>query len=91
MIADRFLSHKYERADFPELFINSVIKQFQDRSNQSHIDNFDDYIIQPIFFDIPKSFILIELTFCEANEIKSKHFLEKFHRFTKDLFEVAIK
>ena len=44
-----------------------------------------------IFFNIPKSFILIELPFCENKDIKSKHFLKKFHRFTKDRFEVAIK
>ena len=87
----KFISHKYEKADYPKRFINSVIRQFQDRSNQSNIDDFDDYIIPPNFFDIPKSFILIELPFCENNEIKSKHFLKKFHRFTKDHFEVAIK
>ena len=40
---------------------------------------------------MPKSFILIELPFCENNEINSKHFLQKFHRFTKDRFQVAIK
>ena len=84
------ISHKYEKADYPKHFINSVITQFQDRSNQSN-DDFDDYIIPPNSFDIPKSFILIELPFCENNEIKSKHFLKKFHRFTKDHFEVAIK
>ena len=38
-----------------------------------------------------KCFILIELPFCENKEIKSKHFLKKFHRFTKDHFEVVIK
>ena len=87
----KFISHKYEKADYPKRFINSVIRQFQDRSNQSNIDDFDDYIIPPNFFDIPKSFILIELPFCENNEIKSKHFLKTFHRFTKDHFEVTIK
>ena len=44
-----------------------------------------------VFFDIPKPFILIELSFCETNEIKSKHFLKKFYRFTKDRFDAAIK
>ena len=89
----RFISQKYssyEKADYPKRFINSVIRQFQDRSNQSNIVDFD-YIIPANFFDIPKSFILIELPFCETNEIKPKHFLKKFHRFTKDRFEVAIK
>ena len=60
----RFISHKYEKDDYPKRFINSVIRQFQDRSNQSNIDDFDNYTFPPIFFDIPKSFILIELPFC---------------------------
>ena len=49
----KFISHKHEKADYPKRFINSVIRQFQDRSNQSNIDDFDDYIITPNFFDIP--------------------------------------
>ena len=87
----KFISHIYEKAVYFKRFINRVIRQFQDRSNQRNIDDFNDYIIPPNFFDIPKSFILIELPFCENNEIKSKHFLKKFHRFNKDRFEVAIK
>ena len=87
----KFISHKYEKADYCKCFINSVIRQFQDRSNQCNVDDFDDYIILPNFFDIPESFILIELPFSENNEIKSKHFLKKFHCFTKDRFEVAIR
>ena len=80
----KLVSHKYEKAGYPKRFINSVIKQFQNKSNQRNIDDFDDYIIPPNFF-------LVELPFCENNEIKSKHFLKTFHRFTKDRFEVAIK
>ena len=45
----RFISLKYEKPDYPKQFINSVIRQFQDRSNQSNIDDFDDYIITPNF------------------------------------------
>ena len=87
----KFISHKYEKADYHKGFINSVARQFQERSNQHKIDDFDVCIIPPNFFDIPKSFILIELPFCENNEIKSKHFLKKFHRFAQDRFEVVIK
>ena len=86
-----FISHKYEKADYHKRFINSVIRQFQNRSNQSNIDDFDEYIIPSNFFDILKSFFLIELPLCEISKINSKDFLMKFHRFTKDLFEVAIK
>ena len=56
----KFISHKYEKADHPKRFINSV-RQFQDRSSQCHIDHFDYHIIPLNYFDIPKSFILIKL------------------------------
>ena len=85
------ISHRYEKVDYPEIFVNSVIIQFQDKSNERDIVDFDDYIIPPNFFNIPKSFILIEFPFCQNNEIKSNYFLKKFHRFNKDCFEVAIK
>ena len=80
--------------------------QFQKSNNNFELDhqsksisNSQDYlqnIIKNIKLDlhlehISKSFILIELLFCEINKIKSKHFLKTFHRFTKDRFEVAIK
>ena len=53
----KFISHKYEKADYPKRFINSVIRQIQDKSNHRNIDYFDDYIIPSNFFDIPKYFI----------------------------------
>ena len=80
--------------------------QFQKRNNNFELDhqskslsNSQDYlhnIIKNIKLDLhlehkSKSFILIELLFCEINKIKSKNFLKRFHRFTKDRFEVAIK
>ena len=64
----RFISYKYEKDDYPKSFINSVIGQFQDSSNQSNINDFDDYITLPIFFNISKSFILIELPFYETKK-----------------------
>ena len=66
------ISHKFKKFDCAKNFINTVIRQFQNKANQRNIYDFDDYIIPPIFFDTPKSFILIELQFCENNEIKSK-------------------
>ena len=39
-----------------------------------------------------KSFfkILLKLPFCQNNEKKSKHFLKKFHHFTKNNFKIAV-
>ena len=35
-------------------------------------------------------FISIEIFCCELNEIKSKHFLKKFHKFTNNSFKIVI-
>ena len=32
-----------KKVDYSKCFINSVIRQFQDKTNQCNIDNFDDY------------------------------------------------
>ena len=41
-------------------------------------------------FEITKPFIFIEIPYCELNEIKSKHFLKKFHKFTNNSFRMLI-
>ena len=46
--------------------------------------------IPPYYFEVDKRFILLKLPFCQNNEIKSKHFLKKFHHFTKNNFDIAI-
>ena len=48
----KFISHKYDKADYPTLFIYSIIRQFQDKSNQCNMDDFGHYIIPPNFFPI---------------------------------------
>ena len=41
-------------------------------------------------FEITKPFIFVEIPYCELNEIKSKHFLKKFHKFTNNSFRIVI-
>ena len=41
-------------------------------------------------FEIAKPFIFVEIPYCELNEIKSKHFLKKFHKFTNNSFRMVI-
>ena len=82
----KFVSRKYEKADYPKRFSNSVTKQFQDKSNQRNIGNFDDYIIPPNFFDIPKSFTLIKLPFCK---IAPKTVLKKIFNRKLDKSELS--
>ena len=41
-------------------------------------------------FEIAKPLIFIKIPYCELNEMKSKHFSKKFHKFTKDSFRMVI-
>ena len=41
-------------------------------------------------FEITKPFIFVEITYCELNEIKSKHFLKKFRKFITSSFRMVI-
>ena len=47
-------------------------------------------LIPPGMFGITEPFISIEIHYCELSEIKSKHFLKKFHKFTNDGFRVVL-
>ena len=47
------------------------------------------FIIQPSLFEITKPFIYLETTYCQLNEIKLKHFLKKFHKFTENSFKIV--
>ena len=50
----------------------------------------EKFTIPLTMFEITKPFIFVEVTYCELNEIKSKHFLKKFHKFTNSSFRMAI-
>ena len=65
------------KADYPLHFINSVVNQSQKGKECGVIS----FIISPSLFEITKPFISIEIFNCKLNEIKSKHFLKKFHKF----------
>ena len=41
-------------------------------------------------FEEEKPFILLKLPLCEQNEVKSKDFIKKFHKFTNNNFWLAI-
>ena len=47
---------KFLNADHSPRFVNSVIKQFNEKCNGN---TQDDYIISPDFFDIPKPLVLL--------------------------------
>ena len=82
------IKRKSLNADYPARFVNSVIKQFNEKCNGN---TQDDYIIPRDFFDIPKLLILAEIPYCPRNETLSKRFIKKFHELTNNSYEVRIK
>ena len=74
------------KADCSLHFINSVINEFQKDKECGD----ESFIIPSSLFEIAKPFIFFEIPYCELNEIKSKHFLKKFHKFTNNSFRMLI-
>ena len=48
-------------------------------------------IIPSQLFKIPKKILFLQLPFCEANEKRSKSFLNKFYNFTNNRFKLIIR
>ena len=69
------------KPDYPLRFINSVDNEFQKGKKCGDAS----FIILSTFFEITKPFIFVKVPYCELNEIKSKHFLKKSHKFTNKL------
>ena len=74
------------KADYPLRFINSVLNEFQNGKECGD----ESFIIPTSLFEIVKPLIFVEIPYCELNEIKSKHFLKKFHKFTNNIFRMVI-
>ena len=74
------------KVDYPLHFINSVINEFQKGKDGGD----ESFIIPTSLFEIAKPLIFVEIPYCELNEIKSKHFLKKFHKFTNNSFRMVI-
>ena len=80
------IKEKFMKADYPLRFINSVVNEF--RKGKECGD--ERFIIPTSLFEIAKPLIFVEIPYCELNEIKSKHFLKKFHKFTSNSFRMVI-
>ena len=80
------IKEKFMKADYPLRFINSVVNEFQKGKECGD----ESCIIPPSLFEITKPSIFIEITYCELNRIKPKHFLKKFHKFTNNSFRMVI-
>ena len=74
------------KADYPLRFTNSIVNEFQKGKECGD----ESFIIPTSLFEIAKPLIFVEIPYCELNEIKSKHFLKKFHKFTNNSFTMVI-
>ena len=55
------------KADYPLLFINSVVNEFQKGKECGD----ESFIIPTSLFEIAKPLIFVEIPYCELNEIKN--------------------
>ena len=85
----RTIKEKFTKAGFPVKFTDSVIRQFNDKFSDNKDD--DEPLIPPYFLEEPKKFISIVLPYCERNESVSKNFIEQFHIFTDNKYQLNIK
>ena len=67
------IKSKFLKADYPVKFIDNVIDQFQ--KSQEGKNNNEDYLIPHFLFEEPKETIMIEIPYCEENEISPKRFI----------------
>ena len=88
------IKSKFKPVGYPLPFIDNVFCTFKERNtvdqNNVTYDNDDEPLLPPYLSEVNKCFILLKLPFCQNNETKSKHFLKKFHHFTKNNFDIAI-
>ena len=74
------------KADYPLRFINSVANEFQKGKECGD----ESFIVPTNLFEIARPLIFVEISYCELNKIKLKHFLTKFHKFTNNSFKMVI-
>ena len=82
------IKENFMKADHPLRFINSVVNEFRKGKECGE----QSFKIPTSLFEIAKPLIPYSLkySYCELNEIKSKHFLKKFHKFTNNSFWMVI-
>ena len=80
--------YKFLADNFSSRFIKSASNNFLNKKNNP--ENID-FIISSDFFHVKIPVILIEIAYCDKNEVASKQFIKKFNKFTNDKYEIRIK
>ena len=88
----KILKKNLVKQNFHERFINRVVAQFNNSIyNNNGRNEEDEMIIPPHLSEIPKKMLFLQVPFCEANEKRSKSFLNKFYNFTNEKFKLIIR
>ena len=66
-------------------FINSIINNFQEKSDNTEYD-----IIPSGFFDIRNKVVLVDIPYCPKNEKFLKRFMKKFDVFTDNKYNFVL-
>ena len=76
---------KYNNAEFPKPYVESVIKQFNDKKSTEQ-----DKPVTENQKENEKAFIPIKIPFCDKNEKMARNFLKKLNSFTNSKFKFSI-
>ena len=82
----RAIKVKCNKAGYPRRFIESVIQNFI-----TPLDKVESFIIPSNMFVVKKPSLLLEIPYCEQNEIASKQFIKRFHQFTGGKYNTPVK
>jgi hypothetical protein len=77
----KVIKEKYNKADYPPRFVDSVIKSFEEKQSNTVQDKREED---------QKPFVLIRIPFCEKNEKISRNFLSKIKELTQDKVSFTI-
>ena len=76
------IKQKYNHADYPRRFVESVIRDFNENGPQSRRNETRETETKP--------FVPIKIPYCDKNENIAKHFLQKLNDFTGKKFKFTI-
>ena len=65
---------KFVKADYLRPFVNSLINQYNNKTQEQQMDNEDDYTVSLYLFEEEKLFVLLIITILWTKWSKTKRF-----------------
>ena len=84
----KIIRNEFIKVDYPEAFINKVIKQFNQDQLHNEITEEDEPLIPPYIDKTFSSSILV--SYREKDEAKCEDFIKNFNEFTNTNFRITI-